>query len=245
MHKARVWRPVLSSDMSRAVLWVFKARALTRQSFVYETTSLFEWKRRLDKSHVPLNQWPVLRRHNCLFTASSKSSLAFPSPIHPFKCHADSGCLAAAVLELFLLGFFFFFWLIGNKVSSFFTALLIGSTISAGCRVALMLEDGIVKDVLYLRGTGRTQNVTSFAVLCYLWEGCPLRLSHAALSMCVFTHVPTCSHLHVSSQGADPPLTSSTGQEDGDDGQQGADGQQSTASWAEHRTGLKHRTTSR
>lgn len=58
-------------------------------------------------------------------------------------------------------------------------------------------------------------------------------------AMCVFTSVQTCSHLHVSSQGADPPLTSSTGQEDGNDGQQGADSQQSTASRTEHRTGLR------
>lgn len=56
---------------------------------------------------------------------------------------------------------------------------------------------------------------------------------------CVFTSVLTGSHLHVSSQGADPPLASSAGQEDGDDGQQGADGQQSTASGAEHRAGLE------
>lgn len=53
------------------------------------------------------------------------------------------------------------------------------------------------------------------------------------------TRVPTCSHLHVSSQGADPPLASSTGQEDGDDGQQGADSQQSTASRTEHCTSLR------
>lgn len=109
MHKAWVWRPVLSSDMSRAVLWVFKAQALTWLRFVYEATSLFEWKRQPDKSHVALNQWPVLRRHNCLFTASSKSILAFPSQIHPYRYHADSGCLAAAVLELFLLSLFFVF----------------------------------------------------------------------------------------------------------------------------------------
>lgn len=56
---------------------------------------------------------------------------------------------------------------------------------------------------------------------------------------CVSTSVLTGSHLHVSSQGADPPLASSAGQEDGDDGQQGADGQQSTASGAEHRAGLE------
>lgn len=36
--------------------------------------------------------------------------------------------------------------------------------------------------------------------------------------LCVLTSVLTWSHLHVTSQGADPPLTSSTGQEDGDDG---------------------------
>lgn len=53
------------------------------------------------------------------------------------------------------------------------------------------------------------------------------------------TCVQTCSHLHVARQGADPPLTSSTGQEDGDDGQQGADSQQSAASGAEHRAGLR------
>lgn len=52
----------------------------------------------------------------------------------------------------------------------------------------------------------------------------------ATVLICVFTSPPTCSHLHVSGQGADPSLTSSTRQEDGDDGQQGADSQQSTAS---------------
>lgn len=51
--------------------------------------------------------------------------------------------------------------------------------------------------------------------------------------------VHTCSHLHVARQGADPPLTSSAGQEDGDDGQQGADSQQSASSGAQHRTGLR------
>lgn len=95
--------------MSPGVLWVFKGVALTRPRFVYETTSLFEWKQWLDKSHVALNQWPVLKRCNCLFTAGSKSFLASPSTVHPYKCHADSGCLAAAVLELFpLWGFFCF-----------------------------------------------------------------------------------------------------------------------------------------
>lgn len=69
---------------------------------------LFEWKRRPDKSHVALNQWPVLKRHNCLFTAGSKSILASPALVHPYKCHADCGCLAAAVLEFFLLFFFVF-----------------------------------------------------------------------------------------------------------------------------------------
>lgn len=65
---------------------------------------------------------------------------------------------------------------------------------------------------------------------------------HCVLAF-VRTCVQTCSHLHVARQGADPPLTSSTGQEDGDDGQQGADSQQSAASGAEHRAGLteKHR----
>lgn len=56
--------------------------------------------------------------------------------------------------------------------------------------------------------------------------------------MRVFACVRTCSHLHVPSQGADPPLTSSTGQEDGNDGQQRADSQQGAASRAEHRAGL-------
>lgn len=91
--------------MSRAALWAFKARVLTRPRSVYETPSVFERKQRPDKSHGALNQWPVLRRHNCLFTASSKSILAFPSPIHPYRYGADSGCLAAAVLELFLFVF--------------------------------------------------------------------------------------------------------------------------------------------
>lgn len=65
---------------------------------------------------------------------------------------------------------------------------------------------------------------------------------YAIVLMCVFTSLLTCSHLHVSSQGADPSLTSSTGQEDGDDGQQGADSQQSTASRTQHRTGLRKNT---
>lgn len=136
MHKARVWRPALSSDMSGAVLWVFKAQALTTPCFVYEITPMFEWKWQPDKSHVTLNQWPVLRRHNCLFTAGYKSILAFPPLVHPYKCYADSGCLAAAVLKLFLL----FFWLMGNKVSSFFTILVKDSAKT-------------VKDVFHLRGT--------------------------------------------------------------------------------------------
>lgn len=50
----------------------------------------------------------------------------------------------------------------------------------------------------------------------------------------------TCSHLHVSSQRADSPLTGSTGQEDGDDGQKGADGQQRTSARTQHSTCLKH-----
>lgn len=65
------------------------------------------------------------------------------------------------------------------------------------------------------------------------------RSSSPLISFMSLLSVPTCSHLHVTSQGADPPLTSSTGQEDGDDGQQGADSQQSTAAWTQHRTGLR------
>lgn len=57
------------------------------------------------------------------------------------------------------------------------------------------------------------------------------------------TFVPTCRHLHVTSQSADPPLTSSAGQEDSDDGQQGAHSQQSTATGAQHCTGLQTKQT--
>ena len=119
--------------MSRAALWAFKARVLTRPHSVYETPSVFERKQRPDKSHGALNQWPVLRRHNCLFTASSKSVLAFPSPIHPYRYGAGSGCLAAAVLELFLFVFSCFCDWSATKSALFF--------ISAWCRVALMVKD--------------------------------------------------------------------------------------------------------
>ncbi len=143
-----------------------------------------------------------------------------------------------------------------SKVSSFSTVLVIGSAISACCRAAVMVKDELVKDVLYFerhRESARRWNMNftemqGFANSkpffgCYqLFVG---RVSY--ISVClpvrVFTSVPTCSHLHVSSQGADPPLTSSAGQEDGDDGQQGANGQQSTASWAEHRAGLRNTNT--
>lgn len=74
------------------------------------------------------------------------------------------------------------------------------------------------------------------SLCCVLHADC-----HVDISVCV--PVLTCSHLHVSSQGADPPLTSSTGQKDGDDGQQGADSQQSTSSWTQHGTGLQNKRT--
>lgn len=60
--------------------------------------------------------------------------------------------------------------------------------------------------------------------------------------LCVLVSWLTWCHLHVSRQGADPPLTSSTRQEDGDDGQQGADGQQSAASRTQHCAGLREHT---
>lgn len=42
------------------------------------------------------------------FIATTKSLHAFPLQIHPCRYHAESGCLAAAVLELFPLSFFVF-----------------------------------------------------------------------------------------------------------------------------------------
>lgn len=48
-----------------------------------------------------------------------------------------------------------------------------------------------------------------------------------------------CCCLHVASQGADSPLTGSTGQQDGDDGQQRAESQQGTATRTQHGARLK------
>lgn len=78
--------------------------------WVYKANFLFEWKQQPDKSHVALNQWPALRRCNCPFTASSKSLHTFLSLISPCRYHADSGCLAAAVLQLILLSFLLCDW---------------------------------------------------------------------------------------------------------------------------------------
>lgn len=168
--------------MSRAALWAFKARVLTRPRSVYETPSVFERKQRPDKSHGALNQWPVLRRHNCLFTASSKSILAFPSPIHPYRYGADSGCLAAAVLELFLFVFSCFCDWSATKSApslSFFFF------ISAWCRLALMVKDSWkVNDVFYLRGAGRTQDgeIMNFVRCCFKGV-CPRLYSPEAICM--------------------------------------------------------------
>lgn len=99
----------------------------------------------------------MLRRRNCLFTAGSKSILALPSAVHPYECCADSGCLAAAVLELFPL--FFCFLTDGQQSQLLFTVLVIGSAIRACCREALQEEDEIVQSASCLRGTGGTQDV--------------------------------------------------------------------------------------
>lgn len=55
-----------------------------------------------------------------------------------------------------------------------------------------------------------------------------------------------CCCLHVAGQSADFPLTGSTGQQDGDDGQQRAEGQQGTASCTQHGARLEgYRTVSK
>lgn len=51
-----------------------------------------------------------------------------------------------------------------------------------------------------------------------------------------------CCCLHVAGQSADLPLTGSTGQQDGDDGQQRAEGQQGTASRTQHGARLEGHT---
>lgn len=144
----------------------------------------------------------MLRRRNCLFTAASKSVLAFPALLHPYECGAGCGCLAAAVLHLI--------------------PLFVCFTDGQQCQLHLEMCDNGRRC--------RREALTATPNFSYS--------SVATRCTCVLT----CSHLHVSRQGADPPLASSAGQEDGDDSQQGADSQQSTASRTQYSTGLREHT---
>lgn len=132
------------------IICIFKAQAPTRAHFVFETASLLEWKRRPDKPHVALNQWPVLRRRNCLFTAGSKSISYLPFTSSPLQMPRrlwlpSSKCTIWAIpfpfylLLLFSFLDFFDWWLSVVLV-------LICSTICACRTVAITARDGIIED---------------------------------------------------------------------------------------------------
>ena len=84
----------------------------------------------------------------------------------------------------------------------------------------------------------------SCVYVCVCVRACVRMCVRVRLRACVCACVLTCSHLDVAGQGADPPLAAPRGQEDSDDGQQGAHRQQGTAPRTQHRARLGNTHTS-